>query len=458
MNRTNLSRSILTVLPLCFFLNAGSCQGGTSTKTTSEVTSTQSATPTPNSLPTLSSDIPKEITFNGPNNPNLEQLQHAFDVFSWDSFVALNWPTNPDGTPNTSVTIGQGVQVPTVWETWKESRDIFLPTGSKPSAWGTTNPVPDACKTIDPKTIPPGTLHLTQVGKTPNVLDESKEPFTTGPLIDQNGNYTRFEILTNQTMFEFILNNQLYSKVGQAAFGKAANFPASDTKQNLVGSIMIKAAWVKMKGKFDPRRFHTVTALVYDNPNEQAGVKASCSLEQVGLVGLHIGHKTENEPQWVWSTFEHIDNAPTKGQAVQQASYNFHNPECKNCTPNSPPPRPWNPANLNTPPTQVERVIPITQDVMALNEQYHTALKKAVPDSIWANYQLISTQWPTNAQSKTDPTGVPAPVFLANTTMETYIQGSDALQASSSCIQCHNNATMTNGKVADFTYLLQRAQ
>jgi hypothetical protein len=69
---------------------------------------------------------------------------------------------------------------------------------------------------------------------------------------------------------------------------------------------------------------------------------------------------------------------------------------------------------------------------------------------------LVSTQWPTDAGSKTDPTGRPAPTFLANTTAETYIQGT-VPQASSNCIGCHNNATTTTGKFSDFTYILENA-
>ena len=28
----------------------------------------------------------------------------------------------------------------------------------------------------------------------------------------------------------------------------------------------------------------------------------------MGLVGLHIAHKTQHAPQWIWSTFEQVDN------------------------------------------------------------------------------------------------------------------------------------------------------
>lgn len=409
-------------------------------------------------LPVLTPQIPLEITVTSPPSPpTLDSLQHDFDVFSWQSFIALNWPANADGSPNTHVTIGQVPNDPVVWQSYRESRTIFLPEGATPAPWGQDSPLPPACKNINPKTLPLGTMRLTQVGKTPNVLDESGQPFKTGPLIDQNGQYARFAILTNESMFDYIVDNKLYSKEGQKAFGKDADFPSSNPNQKVLGSIMIKTAWIKMGGKYDPAKFHTAYALVYNNPEEHTGVKPSCVLEQVGLVGFHIAHKTATDPQWVWSTFEHVDNAPTVGQKSTQASYNFFDPTCKKCQVNQPPPRPWNPATPHTQPTQIERVIPITADAQKLNNAYQKALAAVDPDSVWQYYELVSTQWPTQPQSKVDPTGVPAPSFLANTTLESYIQG-HVRQTSSSCMACHNNATTTTGQFSDFTYLLQRAQ
>jgi hypothetical protein len=44
-----------------------------------------------------------------------------------------------------------------------------------------------------------------------------------------------------------------------------------------------------------------------------------------------------------------------------------------------------------------------------------------------------------------------------NTTAETYVQGS-VPQSSSSCIMCHNNATLAgSGRPSDFTYILENA-
>ena len=403
----------------------------------------------------LSPKIPTQITSTG-DPVTLESLQHDFDVLSWQSFIALNWPANADGTPKENVTFGENESGLTVWQSWKSSREIFLPNGQKPDAWGEVENIPVVCDSISAEDLKKGIITLTQVGKTPNVLDESGEPFQTGPLIDQNGNYTRYEILTNEVMFDYIVDNKLYNQEGQKAFGKDANFPFSNPKTGKEGAIMVKAAWIKMEGKYDASKFHTAYALVYDNPHEQAGVKPSCKLVKVGLVGFHIAHKTKGDPQWVWSTFEHVANAPTQGEPLDRNFYNYHNP--KSTYPvNEPPARPWNPSNVGTTPTKVERVIPIDDDARALNKKYQAALEKAYKGSVWANYELISTQWPTDAGNVSDQTGKPAPTFLANATLETYIQGK-VPQTSSNCIACHNNASMTNGMFSDFTYLLQRAE
>jgi len=398
--------------------------------------------------PPLSSTIPKDVSV-PQSNPNLQDLQDDFDLFSWQSFVAVNWPAGPDGNPQSGATIGP--DVPTAWENWKESREIFLPGGATPPPWGQDTPPPAVCNGQGD-----ATLRLTQVGKTPNVLDESAEPFETGPLIDQNGQYVRFAILTNQDMFDNIVANGLYSKAGQEKFAQPANFalPKGSPK---VGAIMVKSAWKVMGAGDDAKRFHTAKALVYTNPGEHEGVQAACKLQTVGLVGLHIAHKTQGEPQWVWSSFEHVDNVPSQGEPIDKAHYNFFNKSCTTCQVNQPPPRPWNPNTPYTQPTQVMRVIPLTDSTKRLNATYQALLKKNYPGTVWANYELISTQWPTNAKNPIDPTGNPAPTFLANATMETYIQGR-VPKGSSSCMDCHNDATMHNSKRADFTYLLQRAQ
>ncbi|KMM82922.1 hypothetical protein SAMN04490203_1834 [Pseudomonas taetrolens] len=424
--------------------------------------------PMANAAPTLSTQIPFDVTATPPFT--LTSLQRNFDDMSWQTFIALNWPALANGEPNTGVQIGQHDGA-TVWESWKESYQIFLPQGQTPAPWQAPASIPKVCEGLG------GGRLLQQMGKVPDVLDEFIQPFQSGPLVDQSGVYTRNEIVVNKPMFDSIVNNGLYSIQGQQAFfaanpTNAVAFSCGNTDTSEVGSLMVKASWKVLDGNDRPGSFHTVAALVYtpgnSDPNKGPVVAESCKAEPVGLVGLHIVHKTSSAPQWIWSTFEHVNNVPEKTTPVSERTgpYLFYNASSQ-AEVNQPPPRPWNP-QVKATPSQIVREEPLTDATKSLNSTYQTLLRTVNPDSVWANYQLISTQWPTLTGqppcqiSKTVPLGKPAPAFLANATLETYIQGT-VPQASSSCIACHGNAAThvtesPRTSFADFTYLLERAQ
>jgi len=120
-----------------------------------------------------------------------------------------------------------------------------------------------------------------------------------------------------------------------------------------------------------------------------------------------------------------------------------------------------------------------------MNKQFQGILK----GTVWENYMLLSTQWPsdfrcaakqvsdpkpelapnTDLEKEPDMNCAPAPTFLANSTLETYSQG-DVPLASSSCMACHGNATsyqlsLPNAKredkffnQTDFTFMLEKAR
>jgi hypothetical protein len=388
---------------------------------------------------------------------SLDNLQHGFDFYSWLTFLALN-------APATGGVIGKGPgpggDAPTIWEDWKEISDVMLPGGRTPSAWGTPGVVPPACQGLG------GGKVMSMVGKTPNVLSAFDQPFKTGPIIDQNGFYARFAIQMNQPMFEYILTNNLYSKTGQGQFNAAVAFPPGAVTNGTVGTIgaiMIKSSWRVLGANDNRGQFHVIDALIYTAPSDNPKIAESCVKQTIGMVGLHIGHKTDSDPQWLWSTFEHVRNVPTmadvnSGKAT--GHYNFYNPACtaQACPVNEPPPRPWDP-NVQPFPggfkSQIARVIPLQKDAIDLNAGFQGILK----GTVWENYHLISTQWPTNPSSKTDPTGAPAPTYLGNSTLESYIQGT-VPGSSSNCIACHNNATTLHvpATPSDFTFILQSAQ
>ena len=54
----------------------------------------------------ISTEIPLGIT-STVTPPTLESLQHDFDVFSWKTFVALNWPADSLGNPRKDVKFGE---------------------------------------------------------------------------------------------------------------------------------------------------------------------------------------------------------------------------------------------------------------------------------------------------------------------------------------------------------------
>lgn len=364
------------------------------------------------------------------------------DLFSWKSFVALN------ATPSGALP-GETGDTETVWSTWMEDFQVLVADGQTPPPWGTPMQLPAVCQAIS------GTGGTNRVITHTSKMDGVVGLFNqaqAGPLIDRNGAYVRYEILINEPMYDYIRDNRLYNQTGLNAFGPI-DFPAGSRE---VGAIMIKAAWKVMGAGDDPTRFHVSDAYVFD---QQAN---SCTHESLGLVGFHISTKTQSAPQWIWSTFEHVQNAPDMGTASPGANYIFFDPDCalqqpvESCQPNVLPDTPWDPHPLGQYAVQVERVTPIDAQTASINAKFQQALRDLDPDSVWANYMLVGTQYPQLPTDPTDPQGRPFPPYLANTTIETFLQG-DTPPVSSSCIACHNRATATAAaKPSDFTYILSR--
>jgi hypothetical protein len=394
----------------------------------------------------------------GPFRDAVDNLQHGFDLYSWLTFVALNSPV--DGTTRI------GDDAPTIWESYRQLPDLMMEEGKEPPKWGDPIEIPAAC---GGGVLRPGTMIIHMEEETYD------QPFKSGPLIDQNGKYALFVILMNKQMFQFIFDNKLYSRKGQENFADVVDFPrGANGNVRLpigIGAIMVKTSWKVLDSNDDPKKFHTINGLIYTPEKKNPPVAATCVPKQLGMIGFHVGHKTEFAPQWVWTTFEHVNNVPDHADATAGRNllshYNFYDPNCdtEKCPINQLPKRPWEPSVQPFPngfKSQITRVIPLTKDVVQIN-----ALAHAVPGikgTVWENYMLVSTQWPTDFANKVDLTGVPAPTYLANTTLETYSQGVIPL-ASSSCIACHLNATTrppVNSKrqaaPSDFTYILEKAQ
>ena len=388
--------------------------------------------------PLLSPTMPGDVAVNAD--------AAAIDKFSWQSFVAVNWPTN-------NSVIGQGGDHTAFFQSWKADTDVLVPDGQVPIPFKTPSPIPADCM----QTAPPGTRILTQDTKF-GKRGDFKTPGN-GPLIDQNGEYVRFEILVNEPMYDFIVSNKLYSKAGQMAYNPNGEvvFPAG-VINGAPGAVMLKLSWKIMGNGDDPKRFHTAMAYLY-NPASTP----KCQLKLVGLVGMHISHKTVNAPQWVWSTFEHVANAPLVG-SVGGEPFSFNDGTiphrslgCNGKSCNLKPSGNWDPNSGVKTPVQVARLIDFTKTAKAQNAIFETALLAVDTKSVFANYRLVGTQFPSDVTDQNDPAGAPLPRFLANSTMETFLQGHTP-NNSSSCAGCHYQSSMPDGRLSDFSFILARVE
>lgn len=379
--------------------------------------------------------------------------QKPFDEFSWQSFVALNCPATVPGQKLR----GEYDNVPRVWETYLNAEDLFLPNQTNPACASGVDTV--------------GAKVLRRTAKNAHIKAALiKKPGASileavgGPLIDRNENFTLYEIRLNPDEVKYIRTNNLQTLGGQFAFkqqGKTVGFPAGPTPQfGPEGAIEVKASWrILDTSKGDkPERFYTRQALIYVDAADTQKGEPLCIPAVIGLVGLHIIHKTKNFNRWIWSTFEHVDNVPN---GPGQSPYSYNSPDCLSgdCyPPNTPPTKPangkfkWAPsapyAAAYSPDgkhgTQVVRSVPIYEGT----DEVNAAWRARVAGSVWANYHLIGSQWSVVLDQPFPQPIIGIPAVLGNTTLETYIQ------PTASCINCHNFAQTAFAQPSDFSFVL----
>ncbi len=279
----------------------------------------------------------------------LQPTQEQIYEFAWDSFIALNWPylVRPGreglrGQPNTAARavpiFSQNNPSNTspfvVWETYMNPGDVFI-----------DNPDPD---------------NYPVIWSTPNFLDLDNrlrelqppsyngqfapginQPYThanvpTGPVVDQNKNYLRYEVMMNQTYFSYVATFKYFSADVQKRvvqnyieYAWAHNEPPpggnTDYFQPLPvgaesyvlaqpgyaqhGLTEVKAAWKVLKttgpnADIPERYLRRLMSIPLPN--------GAYETKLMGLVGFHIHRVTPfgHLP----STFEQVDNVELRQQ------------------------------------------------------------------------------------------------------------------------------------------------
>jgi hypothetical protein len=412
----------------------------------------------PNFAPKLTPQMPGDVDIvlktQLEKAQKFSEVQREFDLYSWQMFLALNWPTNNLGHAAPKLTDTR-FGAPH-WTLWHNSSSIFQTDGDRPAACtlpskartlvlrrgdlgkpvskglapfsvqATANADPRATRFLGVLSAV-GELNAANLGD----LDDIKQAFS-GPMIDQNGEFVYYEIMIDPHEVDYLCDNSLYNINGQVAFSKAGGkvaMPFGTPDTDWSGSFELKFAWRILKsGKDDFSRFYTSPAVVIDQGPDGKQLERKVT---VGLVGMHIGHKSKTSPQWIWSTFEQVDNLDVDPVAHPKLNPSFVDPNCPICAVDQQPQKVK--GVYPRIPTQAWRGIPIPGDKTALNRQAQAALK--AQGSVWQYYQLIDTQWPTDPTAPpapwngglpnaivNKPGGNPTPVFLTNVTMETYFQ------------------------------------
>ena len=388
------------------------------------------------------------------SDSDLPAAQRLFDVLAWRAFVALNWPARNNGEPDSSKSFGEIASgTPLVWEFWEPTSDVFLPNGAKPVWQGRPNVTPD---------------HFKAGWRQHTTVNEGTQAFS-GPLIDQNGKWVHYVSLMNRREFDYLVNHELYNLEGQSEYLKNNRiaFPENDDTQ--YGAIEIKLAWKFLteaearSGRFLTRRLPVVEyrpasgAMAAEPPAHKSGnnrdnpTAAAVQPQLLGLVGMHISMRTRSSPQWIWATFEQIDNSrldlntgdskhplpprpslanPNNPNALVGANllpaYNAIGPDGK-------PINDWD-ESKPLPPVEVLRLVPPPQGTEEVNRRAQAFL--GARDSVLRYYELNGTQWPKHPRAPAVPGGqgsapdsisrkMPGemvPVYLTNATMETYFQ------------------------------------
>lgn len=403
--------------------------------------------------PDLDGGLPDDVAADG--------TAADFDCFSWQTFAAISQPTD-----------GSGVADP-----------------ARPLA----STLPDA--------------------ETRVVWDDWSNKL---PVSDAAGQAIRLEVSLNETTFDQAIAAGLESAETHREVDSVAFSCAGDDD----GAMTVKAAWMVLDAEQAASgRYYTRTAAVYIQPALNSAnfaedgtaiedpLLAACEQHTVGLVGVNIGRKTRQQARWIWSAFEHVDNAPdcaadgatacgarppwseSDNAAYSKLSanncpasidqdYNFLSADAEltgDCDCNIPPV-----SNATDDPTsgayyvdaasplepaRVCRATPIEEETAALDALWHEALG----DSVWANYELVGTQWASDGSEQADcatpyedvvaepdaiagagelppeDAGLASPEVLANVSMETWSQDS------SSCVGCHSGAFL-QGSLEDATH------
>jgi len=369
---------------------------------------------------------PLIIDYKIPHDLPVGASQEDIANFAWNHFFALNWKaawaqdsqnrfipdknwTSKDSPPNLSV-----------WETYAHRTELRPANGTISEALETGKPN----YTFTNSDIITNNNILIN-NNCWNVLDEDNEIGSAYLFDNKNESQVLYMAKTNLVEYNYLKDNypiadKLETAVKKTSklFGTLTKAQMCDSdgaaKKNVVclpcgdstsddpkneGVIEIKLAFKKL-GKNDTiSKFITKEVLVFKKDPKNTG-NIIPSLEKMGLIGMHIIHKTKNYPAFIFASFEQVDvrnnNMQTIGLDIAKVDGLADSD--------------IDPHRLNP---VIERDIPET--IRKVNKNAKALIKYQNQKSKWQYYQLIGTQaTPVDYKNRTDDSNY----FMANYVIE----------------------------------------
>jgi hypothetical protein len=248
-----------------------------------------------------------------------------------------------------------------------------------------------------------------------------------------------------------------------AAHGKT--FPDPDAL-----AIELKSSWVEAAGLPNLNSYITMDARVptFDKSNPKKWIPTGQKTVKLAMVGLHVVGSVAHHPEMIWATFEHIGNAPSATYTYTDASnakktvmqstagtwlfsatnssgpfnvshMTFTDPNIDAIPPFNVSPsdtirwKAWG-AAFGVSPNPIDGSDTASNtEIIAINNSVRGQLAGG---DVRGNYIMTGSTWTIGgaAPNATNQVGTSK---LANSTMETYQQGSSNSTGGSNCFSCH---------------------
>jgi hypothetical protein len=262
----------------------------------------------------------------------------------------------------------------------------------------------------------------------------------------------------------------------QAALNPIVSFAAAHGKTfpdpNAL-TVELKTSWVETAGLANPGSYITMTATIPTyTKSSSSWVASGQKTATLALVGLHFVATAAGHPEMIWATFEHVGNSPDATYAYNSTSgaktvtqstagtwlfaangatapFNVAHMTLSGANINvvsSGPSntlrmKPWGASSDKLPNPLVGSIAASNTEIISID---NSVLSQLAAGDLRANYVMRGAAWTESGNNPDQPfpNGIEVGTSqLANTTMETYQQGSGAFSASVNCFFCHGTNT-----------------